>query len=138
MTEKDLLLKVFQLIWSKKMSDTVKPTQWLNTISYCHKRGLLYLAMQGEEVMAAGAIYRVPEWNEKFTEEIPEKDEGTIAYIPFFASKTEKRMTALRMIKNYLRSHPEVTTLKFYSHKSETDLRSYEVKREKEQSTVCS
>lgn len=132
MTDKQLLVKILDVVLKSGVCPGTNLRQWAGTLLALHKRGMLYCALDRlENVRAVWAVYRVPSWNPAFKEVMPESDCGTVAYVPFFVSRDRARNHLVRALKQYRAEHPEVTDLYFYRRNNDSDLRHYTFKTEK-------
>lgn len=123
--DKQLILMCLQLILKSGVCPETKPYEWVKTLLYMHMKGYLYVGYEKEHLSVVVGAYRIKEFNEKVTQEIPEEEEGNILYIPFLASFAEDKNIPLRMLRNYLDKNKDIKEVVFYERNSDDDLRRY-------------
>lgn len=116
MTENELLRKICDLVIGADPEPYRSSLQWISHLLTLHRRHWLYCSFLGQELIAVAGAYRIPEWNEQFRYELPEKAEGDTLYIPFFVSKEAVSIAPLRLLKFCLRENPQVREI-VYSRK---------------------
>ncbi len=131
MTQSQLLVQCMMLIVRNKVCPETKPHEWVKHLLYLHGRGFLYAAFEEpEKVALVAAMYRIPEFDEKKIDVFPEKEEGDILYVPFFASKANDKFLANRLLKSYVKKHA-IKEIIFYEDRDNEKLKRY--KRIKEE-----
>lgn len=113
MTQSQVLFRCFTLlvntgIWSKN-----KPSKWIKTLAYLHSKGWLYVDRKEPPDLCA-AMYRVPDFKEELLKQYPTDESGNKLYIAFFASESEDRLLAKRLLDQYLKSNPDIDEIGFY------------------------
>ena len=63
----------------------------------------------------------------EFLEELPDKEEGHILFIPFFISNAKDVKVPLKMLKEFLAMHPEITAVVYYKKVWQSEFRSFEL-----------
>jgi|GEM_PF-1622597 len=87
---------------------------WLGQI---HSRGWLYTSTCGEEIMAVAAAFRIRDWHDDYLRRLPEREEGNCLYIAFFTSASRNSSAALKLLREHLRNHPEITEIVYHRKK---------------------
>lgn len=141
MTQKELLVGCLDLIYKKRPCPETNIFDWAKTLLHLHKNGMLYAVAKEGKVILCAAAYRIKEWDEKYSDVIPEKEDGDIAYSPFSASDSDDRFLLLKVVRQYLKDNPEVKEMIFFNRNSDQDLRRFKIRRKENgqvQESECS
>jgi hypothetical protein len=114
MTQAELIFKIYLLVAQSGIDDKTTPAEWVKKLLYLHSKGWLWATVdEKNEVEIAVALYRIPSTDDKYTEVLPEKEEGRILYVPFFVSRAKDPMKAKKMLTQYLKKHEDVDEIYF-------------------------
>lgn len=95
---------------------------WSEIIPFCHRKGYIHTFFDRDDLVAVVCAYRIPVFEKKIISKYPEKEEGTILYIPWAVSHSYSITTLLRMLKQYISTN-KITELAYYRRNSDTDLK---------------
>lgn len=109
-----MLIKAYELVRSSEVFFDRASLEWASQFYSMYKRGWLYGATQGEELLAVAGAFRIPEWDEKYRHEIPEKESGNLLYVSFFCSQSSDNTVALKLLKCFLRENPEIEEIIYF------------------------
>lgn len=106
MTQGQMLAEIFILLTESGVCPQTTPREWIPLLLYLHHKGWLY-ATAGPDghVDAAACAYRIPEVAKRYTDKLPRQERGGVLYVPFYATRQRQQMTALRLLRAYLRHH---------------------------------
>ena len=93
-----------------------KPSDWFRVLMFMHKNGWLYFAQEDGEIVLVVGMYRIKKFNLNDIKKLPEKEEGDILYIPFFASHAKDKMLPRKLLKQYLDNHKNIKEIAFYAN----------------------
>lgn len=122
MNENELLKKVYDLVLASEACPHLLPAQWMSRLLYMHRRGWLYCSVKGSELMAVAGAFRIRQWDEKYRDKLPEKEEGDLLYVPFVASEGKIPVAVLRLLRYCLRENPGIKKV-IYDRKSQDPAR---------------
>lgn len=108
MSQNRLLIKAFDFVAKSSIFEEESLSFWCELMIRLYDRGLLYGCFKGDEIMAIAGLCRVPEWDERYLDELPEADSGSRLYIPFFILESERQNDPIQLLRHYLKEHPEV------------------------------
>ena len=101
-----LLAECFQLLLESGVCPETSPREWVPLLLYLHRKGWLFASAGPDgHVNAVACAYRVPNLSDQTTDVLPRIERGGILYVPFYASKARQRMTALRLLRSYLKDN---------------------------------
>lgn len=123
-----LLAKCMELIRKTKVCPDTPVSEWPRILFFAHTRGYLYTNRDGN---AFALVFRIPEWDEKWTEIMPDKESGDKAYVVFAVSESEDKLTLTRMFKSYAKQNG-VKEMIYYRRNSDTDLKRIRIRHEQE------
>ena len=129
MKQIELLTQVMSLIINSGVCPETKPAEWAKLIMWAHTRGFLYVTIEKDQVKTVACAYRIPYWHKNFTEEMPEKDYGSILYIAWCVSKSDSMLELLKMLRSYLSTN-HITEIIYYKRNSSTDLKHWKLHKE--------
>jgi hypothetical protein len=130
MTQAELLFKIYVLIAQSGVCPETKPYEWVKTLLYLHSKGWLWSVVDKDNnVEMAAAMYRVPSLDKKYTDVLPEKEEGNILYIPFFVSVSKDTKKAQKVFKKYLKRSVDIETIAFFERGDDTKLKMFNRKK---------
>jgi len=125
MIQAELLKQAFFLLVKSGVCPKTKIKDWVKILLFTHKKGYLYASCENEDVKMIACMYRVKKLTKKIENRFPEEEKGNLLYIPWFASKSENKMLANRLLKSYLKKHPEVDEIAFYERGDESKLKRF-------------
>lgn len=125
MKAREFLLAALDLVLKRQLCPDSTVMEWSKALLKLHEKGWLYAIIRDGKLRALWAAYRIPFWDEKFSESIPEEEKGQIFYVPFLVTDGEEKNAPLRAFKDYRRRNPDVKEIIFYKRNSDTDLRRY-------------
>lgn len=88
--------------------------QWLTSFTRMMNRKWIYVFRKGEKLSGLAGAYKIKHPSEAVKDHLPEKEEGDILFISFFASQSENTLAALKCLKAYLRRNPDVRSIMYY------------------------
>lgn len=140
--EKELLKKICDLIIRSGICPEVMPLQWMRRLLYMHKKRWLYCSVKGSELIAVVGAFRIREWDEKYLDRLPEKEEGEILYVPFIAAEGNIPIAPLRLLRYCLRENPGVREVIYYKKNLNAGSQRYILRKQLSQKqpipeTVC-
>lgn len=100
---------------------------WWEVVKFAHTHGYLYLGFQESVVDLAVICYRIKEFNDKTGLELPETEEGDIAYVPVAASKSNDKLKLYNLLKFYKTTNP-VRQIAYHYRGDINDLRVHELR----------
>lgn len=92
---------------------------------FAHARGYLYTNREGT---AFALVYRIPEWEEKWSVVMPNKESGNKAYVVFAVSKANDKLSLLRMFRSYIALNG-IEEMIYHRRNSDTDLKRIPIRR---------
>lgn len=120
-----LLSNCMRLIRDTKVCPDTPVTDWPRILLFAHAKGYLYTNRNGT---AFALVFRIPEWDEKWTEIMPEKESGNKAYTVFAVSEEDDKVSLLRMFKSYVAQH-NIEEMIYYRRNSDTDLKRIKIRK---------
>lgn len=119
---KELLIRCLGMVLTSKVCPNTPVTRWPKIILHAHHKGYLFTNMTFDSFVMA---YRIPFWDERFANEIPEMEAGSILYVPWAVSESKDKFALLRMLRSY--PH-EITEIIYYRRNSDTDFKRLRIK----------
>lgn len=123
------LLKCVSLLSSANVWGNPGREYFWGLIKYCHKKGWLYVGMDGEDVDSCVITYRVKD-EHSITDDLPETDEGNCLYVLAAVSKSRDKNKLTKLKSFILSNYPDVNRVILHHRGNENDLRIFEVNRE--------
>lgn len=120
-----LLANCMRLIKDTKVCPDTPLNEWPRILLFAHARGYLYTNRNGTAFVL---IFRIPEWDEKWTERLPDKESGNKAYTVFAVSEEDDKVSLLRMFKSYVAQHG-IEEMIYYRRNSDTDLKRIKIRK---------
>lgn len=117
-----VLLKIYEMVVQSGVCPETPLWAWSEIIPFCHRKGYLYTLFEKDEPVAVVCAYRIPYFDEKFTEKYPEKEEGSILYVPWAVSNSHSFTSLLYMLNQYKLNH-DIKEIAYYRRNSDTDLK---------------
>lgn len=111
MSQNRLLIKAFDFVAQSSIFEEESLSFWCELMIRLYDRGLLYGCFKGDELMAIAGLCKVPEWEERYLDELPDTDNGSRLYIPFFLLESERQSDPMQLLRHYLKEHPEVSEI---------------------------
>jgi len=111
------------MVLTSKVCPGTPITKWPKIILHAHNKGYLFTNMTFDSFVMA---YRIPFWDERFANEIPEMEAGSILYVPWCVSQCNDKTALLKMLRSY--PH-EITEIIYYKRNSDTDLKRIKIRR---------
>lgn len=108
-----------QMVKRSGVCPKTAPEDWPRILMFAHSRGYLYT---NKDASAFALVYRIPEWNEKWPDIMPERESGDKAYCVFAVSESQDKLSLLRMFRGFMRLH-NVKTMYYHRRGSDTDLK---------------
>jgi len=124
--EKALMHRCMDLVSKTNVCPDTPRSEMARVVAYSHDKGYLF-TNRGANAFVCG--YRIPEVSDKWKTTIPEKEQGEIFFVNFAVSEEPNRWTLLRMLREYLKSNPDVKELCYYRRNSDTDFKRIIVRR---------
>lgn len=108
MSDNRLLIKAFDFAAQSSIFEEEALSFWCELMIRLYDRGFLYGCFKGDSLMAVAGLCRVPQWHERYLEELPSEESGSCLYIPFFVLESSRAHDPMQMLRHYLKEHPEV------------------------------
>lgn len=125
MTQAELIFKIYLLVAQSGVCPKTQPAEWVKILLYLHSKGWLWAIVdEKHNVEMAAGMYRVPSVDEAYTNQMPEKEEGRILYIPFFVSRSNDPMKAKQILTKYLKTHEDIDEI-FFEDGNDNKLRRF-------------
>jgi hypothetical protein len=102
MSQMELLGRVMMLVIQSGVCPETPKHRWTKIILDAHRLGYLYV---NADLTSAVLAYRIPSWDERWTTEIPAKENGDILYIAWAVSSSNNRVGLLKMLRSYLKEN---------------------------------
>jgi hypothetical protein len=115
-------MKIYEMVIKSGVCPDTPINSWSEIIPFCHSKGYLYVLYEKDEPVSVVCAYRIPLFDEKFVDKYPERELGTVLYIPWAVSNSLSITSLLYMFKQYIKQH-DITELVYYKRNSETDLK---------------
>lgn len=119
----NFIIQVVDLIIKSKVREETKPDEWLRIVSFMHERGWLYYGYEENKLVTVLGAYRVKKFDEDAEEQMPNKEDGNIVYVPFAASISKDKMIIRRITSEYIDKHPDVEEIIFKDHAKDKFMR---------------
>ncbi len=123
------LIATFDFLKRTGFFEDQSTLEWARKLNHLYDRGWLYSSMHGEKLLAVAGAFRIPAWDKRFVEELPEKQEGNILFISFFSSESEDSKIPLKLLKQFLRENPTIQEIVYYRKKWKVVKRSFKLVR---------
>ncbi|MFZ5802707.1 MAG: hypothetical protein ACOY3K_06330 [Candidatus Omnitrophota bacterium] len=114
MKETTLLRKVFELVKASGVFQKKWDSELMDDLFRMHDRRWLYCSFRGSDLLAVAGAFRIPEWDDRYFNELPEVDEGEILYVPFLVSTADEPLVPLRLVKFCLRENASIKEIIYY------------------------
>lgn len=124
------LLRCSSLLNGAKIWESPGSSYFWTLVKYAHKRGWLYVGMNGEEIDACVIAYKVSGVTEADLHTLPEEDSGDTLYVLVAVSRSKDIMKLNKIKKLVLEENPDVRRIALHHRGNKNDLRIYEVNRE--------
>lgn len=125
----ELLIQVHELVKASGFFEWESEFEWITRLNRLQKQGWLYTAFAGERLMAVAGAFRIPEWRNEYRDRLPDQEEGSILYIPFFISRFERMTDPLKLLHQFLHAHPDLTKVIFHRKKPRHAFSSWNVSK---------
>ncbi len=112
--ENKMLIRAYELIRSSEVFFDRTSLEWTRQLYAMYKRGWLYGATHGDDLLAVAGAFRISEWDEKYRHELPENESGNLLYVSFFCSQSQDIMIALKLLRHFLKENPEIKEIVYY------------------------
>lgn len=114
MSKIEVLKEAYKLVVESSIFPEKDKEYFAKLLLYADKKGWLWLGREKGAVKAVGIGYRVKDDKEETLDQIPEKSEGDIFFVPLLVSKAENKYLALKLLKTALKGMDKVKKVKFY------------------------
>jgi len=104
-----LILMIYDLLKQQGVYPNTSKEEFIKDLVYLHQKGCLYTSFEYGKPVVVVAMYRIPEYTPEKIDKYPEKEEGTILYIPFAVSISKDKHKILSLLKYHLNNHPEIS-----------------------------
>lgn len=111
---KPAIIKTYELLSEFGFFDAESPVLWITRLNQMYERGWLYLSFKGDELMSVAGAYRVEDWKDSYLRELPDEERGTILFISFFATKSDRLLDPLRLLRQYLIKNPGINEIVYF------------------------
>lgn len=122
--EQLLLLKCYLLACESNVCPDSPREDLLKAIIFSHKKGFL---LTNRDASAFANVYRVR--SEVECDEIPEVEDGELAYVNFAISEQKSPFVLLKMLREYVKRTPEVKELVYFRRGNHDDFKRIHIKR---------
>lgn len=119
MTQIELIAKCMKLIIQHKVCPQTPVHYWPKVLLFAHTRGYLFT---NKDASAFALVYRIPEWDEKWGNTMPDKESGNKAYVAFAVSESKNKLELTRMFKDYVRIN-NIEEMIYHRRNSDSDLK---------------
>jgi len=109
---------IYRILVSGVCPDTPR-SKFIKQLLWAHTKGYLLTNSNEDAYVLA---YRIPEWDEKWTKEMPEKEEGDILYCAMAVSTNKSKAGLLKILRAYCKEN-DVKELIYYKRNSDTDIK---------------
>ena len=125
------LINVARLLYEKDPNRNGYPfSHYLQEVFKCHKLGYLWCSSEGDQVVAALGVHRVPELTDELTDTIPDVEAGKIAYVPFCASVSKDRFVLLHIMREFVKRNQDIEQIAYHDLSTTNDrLKRFQVKK---------
>ena len=127
--QKEMLTDILELVVNCGVCPETPIQDWPNIILQAHNRGYLYVKLGDDGVESAVMAYRIPFYEEQFSDHIPNKEHGNKLYVAWACSESGNMLTLLKMLRGYLKLFPLVVEIYYHRRGSNTDLRIMRIKK---------
>lgn len=124
-TRQYLLTKCLHLIRKYSVCPETTLVEWPRILSFAHDQGYLYVNRDASTFCMA---YRIPEWKEEYSDELPAQEGGDILYCAFAVSESDRRVNLLKMLKDYLKEN-DISELIYYRNNSNSNLKRFNIRK---------
>lgn len=115
-----LLRQCAKLLAANKTCNESSLVKWTKIVFFAHNHGFLYCGFdQKGKIDLACIAYRVTDFEPSDDVMLPDREEGDILHVVAVASKTKDGKKLLRLLKWYLREHPEVSEIAYHHRNSD-------------------
>ncbi|MFA6550866.1 MAG: hypothetical protein WCT36_05975 [Candidatus Gracilibacteria bacterium] len=111
---KDQLVDIYNFLKEASVFESEPHLDTASKLNHMYERGWLYASYLANKVIATAGAFRIKKWDTSLLTDLPNKEEGNILYIPFFACNTNNITTPLKLLKQYLREHPLIHEVIYY------------------------
>jgi len=115
----ELLGKLMRMIIDSKVCPETPKYQWPKILLFAHARGYIYT---NGDASAFALVYRIPEWEEKWSITMPDKESGNCAYVAFAVSESKDKLALTKMFKENVRRN-NIEEMIYHRRNSDTDLK---------------
>lgn len=109
---------IYRILSSGVCPDTPR-SQFIKQLLWAHNKGYLFTNKEEDAYVLA---YRIPEWDKKWGNQMPDKEEGDILYCAMAVSVSKKKSGLLKILKAYCLEN-DVKELIYYKRNSDSDLK---------------
>lgn len=86
---------------------------------WAHNKGYLFTNKNEDVYILA---YRIPEWEEKWSKQMPEEEKGSVLYCAMAVSISKNPICLLKILRDYCEEN-EVKELIYYKRNSDSDFK---------------
>lgn len=102
------LVGIYHFLQEMLVFDGEPTLEFISKLNVMYSRGWIYASYLDNRVMAVAGAFRIKEWDEKHLTQIPEKEEGNILFILFFACASDNATIPLKFLKQHLKENPSI------------------------------
>ncbi|MBX4189778.1 hypothetical protein KW791_00550 [Candidatus Parcubacteria bacterium] len=121
----ELLQKCLKLILNSKICPLTSKGDWPRILLFAHLRGYLYTNKDASVFVMA---YRIPRWEKKWSDVMPEQESGETLYVAFAVSEGKRKISLLKILRQYLKKN-EIEEIIYYKRNSDTDFKRIDLRR---------
>ncbi len=118
-TQGEMLAQAFLILQQSNIYPNAKPADWIKILLYMHTKGWLYIGYEKEKMVMVAGMYRIKKFNKDTIKTLPQKEEGNVLYVPFFASNAEDKLLPRKLLQRYLSKHKNIKKITFYNDERE-------------------
>ena len=99
------VLSIWKFVIESKVCHQTSQNEWLKIITYLYLKDWLWVISDKGIVQAVIGAYRINEFDESKADNLPEKDEGEILFIPFACSVGDDIFVWRKLLREYLKTN---------------------------------
>lgn len=115
--EINFILKMYSFVIKSGVCPETSPSDWLKTICFMYEKGWIYNWKEGGNLVAVVGAYLVND--DSNLDNLPDKEEGTIIYVPFAATDSDDKLILKKMMDRFIDKYPMATELIFFERNSD-------------------
>lgn len=116
MKQIDLLVKCLSMVIDSNICPRTPKRDWPKIILQAHTKGYLY---SNKDLTSFVCAYRIPYWDEAFSDQMPEEERGHILYVAWAVSNSDSFLSLLKMARSY----PNISEIIYYKRNSDKNLK---------------